>query len=85
MSDAAADRAAKVAAMPHVQAWVRRFRKLCADMPPEVWVFSECGTPHVMAHAPDGRKTYEKACGSVDQDGIVDSPNGRGRWQGGAW
>ena len=83
MSDAS-ERATAVAAMPHVQRWVRRFRKLCEDIPPEVWVYSECGTPHVMAHAPDG-STYEKGSFSVDQDAIVDSPTGKARWQGGAW
>ncbi|MDP3219776.1 MAG: hypothetical protein Q8S73_37085 [Deltaproteobacteria bacterium] len=81
---AAKERAEEVAAMPHVQRWVKRLRKLCADMPPEVWVFSESGSPHVMAYAPDG-DPYEDGDGGADQDSIVASPSGRGRWDGGGW
>lgn len=33
-------RAAAVAAMPHVQRWIRRFQRVAKDMPPEVWVFA---------------------------------------------
>ena len=84
MSDEAADRAAEVAAMPHVQRWAKRLRKVFEDTPPEVAVFCESGTPFVLArrtpedaiaHDHDDLYTngpeHRNQAGGMDQDAIV--------------
>lgn len=81
----AKDRAAEVAALPHVKAWVKRFEKLAKDMPPEVWIYVASGVPHVMAHSPEGSR-YEKSHGGSDVASLVASmPRGKAQWDGGDW
>lgn len=85
-------RAAEIGARPEVRRWVKRFRKLVADMPADVEVFCESGRPYVMALRPSPDKLgglgYLTGRGGVDQDAIIArierSPSGGG-WDGGGW
>jgi hypothetical protein len=82
----AAERAAEVAAMPHVRRWIKRFKRLSRDMPPEVEVLVMAGVPAVLALDEHGR-SYEKDSGdryAANQDAVVDSVDD-GRWDGGDW
>lgn len=79
--DEAFDRAVKVADMPHVEAWILRFRELCTDMPPEVFVF--VGGPTVLAQDNTG-KPYVTQDGGMDQAATV-ATGFAGHWDGGDW
>lgn len=91
MSERAKKRAEDVAAMPHVQRWMKRLRKLSADMPPEVEAYVAAGTLIVLAVDPDegSYMVHQGSCSSSigdrkDQDALVDTID-RGRWDGGDW
>jgi len=80
----ASERAEFLRAQRPIRNWVRRFRKLAEQMPPEVWVYVASGSVHVMACDEKGRP-YEKEHGDgTSQDGIVESVRG-GHWDGGDW
>jgi hypothetical protein len=85
MSTTPQERAAAVGELPHVRAWVRRFRRLAKDMPPEVWVYVAAGTPIVMACDEVGRP-IERDDGrdGMDQGAVITSLSG-GHWDGGDW
>lgn len=76
------ERAETVAAMPHVKRWMKRFRKVAADMPKEVWVYVASGTPCVMVNGEDGKPIYRGD--GVELDSKIDSLR-RGSWDGGDW
>lgn len=80
--DPVQSRAAIVAAMPHVQRWVRRFQRVAKDMPPEVWVFAGpcCVGCSVMANDESGRAIFEGE--QVDQNSTVAHID-NGRFDGG--
>ena len=86
-------RAAEVGARPDVARWVARFRKLAKDMPPDVAVFCESGSPFVMVrseggegyvngHAQRGHEGCENQAAIIAQ--ITPGPHGGG-WDGGGW
>jgi hypothetical protein len=79
------ERAAQVGAMPHVKAWVKRFQKLAAEMPPEVWVFVASGTPVVLALDEDGHEyeTGPSYSRGNDQAASIKGNIVGGRWDGG--
>ena len=85
MTIQAKDQADKAASLPHVKAWINRFKKLSKEMPPEVWVYVAAGTPHIMAVDPTTKRMFErpKQDGS-DPDAIIDRTSG-GHWDGGDW
>ena len=87
MSKQAKRRAEDVAAMPHVQRWMRRLRKLAADMPPEVEAYVAGGTLCVLARTKDGDSFAIREAGHMegsDPDAVVGLVAG-GRWDGGDW
>ena len=82
------ERTEAVAAMPHVQRWIRRFKRLAKEMPPEVWVFAGpvIGSRGclVMAHDEAGKimmNDFENE-ELVSNSGVVDHIDG-GKFDGG--
>lgn len=67
---------------PEVKRWIKRFRKLVADMPPEIYVF--VGGPTVVAVDVLG-KTFTTESGGMHPSSVVEVVDGHGRWGGGDW
>jgi len=85
VSAEAKKRAEVVGNLPHVRAWVKRFKKLSKEMPPEVWVYVAASTPTVMALREDDGKWFQSPVSDgADADAIVDRASG-GHWDGGDW
>ncbi len=92
MSDAT-DRAEHLRAQRPIHDWVRRFRQLAKEMPPEVWVFVAGDAPHVMATTERGDKFVKPGGGGIgggggmDPDAIIATVNTLhcGQWDGGDW
>jgi len=84
----AAERAKEVAQDPEIKAWIRRFKKLAAEMPKSIWVYVASGTPHVMAFSEESQDTgtqiYENPDGGMTQEAVIASVRG-GSWDGGDW
>lgn len=80
----ASDRAEHLRAQRPIHDWVRRFRQLAKEMPPEVWVYVASSTPHVMAYDANGRMFEHPKHDGTDQGAIVATVRG-GRWDGGDW
>lgn len=79
----ASDRAESVGARPDVQRWIRRFRRLCREMPDGVHVYVANGTPNIMATDEDGAPFSEDR-GSKVRDAIIEAMP-FGGWDGGDW
>jgi hypothetical protein len=79
----AADRAERLRAQRPIHDWVRRFRQVVREMPPEVWVFVAPDKPYVMALDPHGKR-YVLAEDGMAPDAIIASCEG-GLWDGGDW
>jgi hypothetical protein len=79
----ASERAAFVRALPHVQRWIKRFRKIAQEMP-EVWVYVASSRVNVMANDHKMRPIERLQGDGMDQDASVDSVIG-GHWDGGDW
>lgn len=52
----AAERAEERRADPKVRAWMKRARKLFADLPPDTWIYWQEDTLNLMALGPGGEK-----------------------------
>lgn len=80
------ERAETIGARTDVRRWVKRLEKLSRDMPPDVCVYVESGTPHVMAMNEDGTPCVKPdADESADPDAVVGRVESSGRWDGGGW
>lgn len=85
MTEEAKERMEVVAAMPHVQRWLKRFRSVAQDMPPEVWVYVAAGTPTVMANGENNRPIESgRRIDAMDRDATITLVRG-GHWDGGDW
>lgn len=57
---------------PKIRAWMRRARRLMADLPPEVWIYWEENHLNLMAKSPEGLN-YVNRRGGSDQAAVIDS------------
>ena len=88
MGDDLEQHVARVRSMPHVQAWIRKFKALSKAMPKEISVFVASGTPTILVNGDDGRVVPGPHRGShgdsADSRTNIDLVQG-GRWDGGDW
>jgi len=81
----ASDRAEHLRAQRPIHDWVRRFRQVVKEMPPEVWVFVAPDAPFVMAKDERGKR-YVLDGDGMDPEAIIAScDRGSGQWDGGDW
>jgi hypothetical protein len=70
---------------PKVKAWMRRFRRLMKDQPPETWIYWQEDTMCLIALSPEGRRYVNpRDTDGSDTAAVIDSQMVKGS-DAGAW
>ena len=78
------DRVEHLAAQRRIHDWIKKFRALAKEMPPEVWVYVAASRPHIMANNEKGRPYEHPKHDGMDPDASIALIQG-GHWDGGDW
>ena len=84
MTETFEERIARIEALPHVKAWVRKLSALSKAMPKEIAVYVASGTPTILVTGEDGCTIMAGRGDSADPRTNIGLIPG-GRWDGGDW